>query len=58
MPERTNRGRTQDRAKVAGGQKHETAYEAKKTGASAAEVRGAVKQAGNSRRKVEAELKK
>ena len=35
----TNRGRAQDRAKVAGGQKHETAYEAKKTGTSSGEVR-------------------
>ena len=31
MPEQSKRGRAQDRAKVAGGQKHETAYEANKT---------------------------
>jgi hypothetical protein len=43
---------------VAGGQKHEVAYEAKKTSASPAEVRQAVKTAGNSRKKVEAELGK
>ena len=34
MPEQSKRGRAQDRAKVAGGQKHETSYEAKKTGRS------------------------
>jgi hypothetical protein len=58
MPEQTKRGRAQDRAKVAGGRKHETAYEAGKTGTSSGEVRQAVKTAGNSRGKVEAELKK
>jgi hypothetical protein len=57
MPE-SKQGRAQDRAKVAGGQKHEVAYEAGKTGAKPAEVRQAVKVAGNGRKKVEAELKK
>jgi hypothetical protein len=52
----TYRGRAQDRARVAGGQKHEVAYESKKTGSSPSEVRQAVKTAGNSRKKVEAEL--
>jgi hypothetical protein len=52
------RGLAQDRAKVAGGQKHEVSYEAEKTGSKPSEVRQAVKQAGNSRAKVEAELKK
>ncbi|TWO72000.1 DUF3606 domain-containing protein [Caenimonas sedimenti] len=52
------RGRAQDRAKVAGGQKHEVAYEAKKTGASASEVKRAVKTVGNSRKKVERALDK
>lgn len=52
----TKRGRAQDRAKVAGGQAHEVAYEAAKTGSSAGAVRQAVKTAGNSRKKVEAEL--
>jgi hypothetical protein len=52
----TKRGRAQDRAKVAGGQKHEVAYEAGKTGASPGEVRQAVKTVGNSRKKVEAQL--
>lgn len=58
MPAQTNRGRSQDRGKVAAGQKHETAYEAKKTATSSAEVRQAVRKVGNARSKVEAELKK
>jgi hypothetical protein len=57
MPEQSKRGRSQDRGKVAGGQKHETAYEARKTDTSAGEVREAVKAVGNSRQKVEGELK-
>ncbi len=52
----TSRGRSQDRAKVAGGQDHEVRYEAGKTGASKDEVRSAIKSAGNSRKKVEQEL--
>ena len=52
----TTRGRNQDRAKVAGGQEHEVRYEAKKTGASADEVKAAVKSEGNSRAKVEGKL--
>ena len=52
----TNRGRAQDRARVAGGQRHEVAYESKRTGSSPSEVRQAVKTAGNSRKKVEAAL--
>ena len=51
----TTRGRAQDRAKVAGGQKHETAYVAQKTGTTAGAVRKAVKQVGtNMRAQVEA----
>ncbi|WP_430252057.1 DUF3606 domain-containing protein [Neorhizobium sp. DAR64860/K0K1] len=53
----TTRGRAQDRAKVAGGQDHEVRYEAKKEGASKGEVKDAVKKVGNSRKKVEADLK-
>lgn len=52
----TPRGRGQDRAKVAGGQEHEVRYEAKKTGSTAADVKAAVKEAGNSRAKVEDKL--
>jgi hypothetical protein len=53
---KTARGRTQDRAKVAGGQKYEVAYEAKKTSRSAASVKKAVKKVGNVRKKVEKRL--
>ena len=54
----SNRGRGQDRARVAGGQQHEVRYESKKTGASAADVKRAVKSEGNSRKKVERALGK
>ena len=52
----SSRGRAQDRAKVAAGQDHEVRYEAKKEGVSKTEVKKAVKEVGNSRKKVEAEL--
>jgi hypothetical protein len=52
----TRRGRKQDRARVAGGQKHEVRYQSKKTGKSRSAVKKAVKRVGNSRRKVEREL--
>ncbi|MER9880995.1 DUF3606 domain-containing protein [Mesorhizobium sp. M0118] len=54
----TTRGRTQDRAKVAGGQDHEVKYEAGKSGATKADVKSAVKSVGNSRKKVEDKLGK
>jgi hypothetical protein len=50
--ERTARGRSQDRKRVAGGQDYEVRYEAKKTGRS----KGAVKKVGTSRKKVERRL--
>ncbi|MGY4434986.1 hypothetical protein ACVWWO_007463 [Bradyrhizobium sp. F1.13.1] len=53
---KTARGRKQDRARVAGGQKYEFGYEAKKTGRSAAAVKKAVKKVGNSRKKLEKRL--
>jgi hypothetical protein len=56
MTEQTNRGRKQDRARVAGGQDHEVRYEAEKTGASKDQVKEAVHDAGNSRQKVEEKL--
>lgn len=52
----TARGRKQDRARVAGGQKYEVDYEAEKTGRSASAVKKAVKKVGNSRKKVEGKL--
>ena len=57
MENKTTRGRSQDRSKVAGGQDYEVNYEAKKTSSSKKEVKNAVKQAGNSRSKVEKKLK-
>jgi len=56
MAKQTSRGRKQDRARVAGGQRHEVGYEAKKTGKSAKQVKRAVKKAGPSRKKVERQL--
>lgn len=53
---KTGRGRKQDRARVAGGQKFEVAYEAKKSGRSASAVKKAVKKVGNSRKRVEKRL--
>lgn len=55
---KTARGRSQDRAKVAGGQDHEVSYEKDKLNVSAKEVKEAVKSVGNSRKKVEEKLKK
>jgi hypothetical protein len=54
MPNSRNTSR--DRQLVAGGQKYETAYEARKTGNTSAAVRKAVKEVGNSRKKVESRL--
>ncbi len=53
----TSRGRSQDRKRVAGGQDYEVRYEAKKTGSSKGRVKNAIKKAGNSRRKVEQDLR-
>ena len=47
---KTARGRKQDRARVAGGQKYEVSYEAQKTGRSASAVKKAVKKVGNARK--------
>jgi hypothetical protein len=54
----SNRGRAQDRSRVAAGQEHEVKYTAKKAGAKAADVKRAVKSEGNSRKKVERALSK
>ena len=50
------RGRKQDRARVAGGQDYEIDYEAQTTRRSRAGVQAAVKNVGNSRKKVERRL--
>jgi hypothetical protein len=52
----TARGRKQDRARVAGRQKYEVDYEAKKARKSAGAVKKAVATVGNSRKKVESVL--
>ena len=52
----TNRGRNQDRARVAAGQDYEVRYEAEKEGVSKTAVKEAVKEVGSSRKKVEAKL--
>lgn len=54
---RTARGRKQDRAKVAGGQRWEVGYEARRSGKSPRKVKAAVRKVGNNRRKVERELR-
>jgi len=54
----TSRGRAQDRERVAGGQDHEVKYEAKKENVSEDAVKTAIKNVGNSRDKVEADLAK
>ncbi len=58
MKNNSQRGRSQDRKKVAGGQQHEVSYEKEKMGVSGKEVKRAVKSQGNSRKKVEEKLKK
>lgn len=54
MPNSRNVSR--DRQRVAGGQRYETDYEARKTGDTPADVKKAVKEVGNSRKKVESRL--
>ena len=51
-------GRSQDRAKIAGGQDYEVNYEKDKLNIPGKEVKNAIKTEGNSRRKVEEKLKK
>ncbi|MEX6689847.1 DUF3606 domain-containing protein [Danxiaibacter flavus] len=53
----SNKGRAQDRAKVAGGQDYEVNYEAKKLNTSKSAVKKAIKTSGNSRKKVEKSVK-
>jgi uncharacterized protein DUF3606 len=54
---RSNRsGRGRDRKLVAGGQRHEVGYAAKKAGVKGRAVKKAVNRVGNSRTKVEREL--
>jgi uncharacterized protein DUF3606 len=57
MANQTSRGRKQDRARVAGGEDYEVRYESKKTGRSKGQVKRAVKKVGNSRKRVEQDLR-
>ena len=57
MPTKSNAGRSQDRKKVAGGQEHEVQYEKDKMKTSGEKVKETVKKVGNSRKKVEEDLK-
>jgi Protein of unknown function (DUF3606) len=52
------KGRKADRARVAGGQRYEVYYVARKFGVSADTVRKVIKRVGNSRAKVYAALEK
>lgn len=54
----TTRGRSQDRDRVAAGQDHEVKYEADKEGVPKEDVKEAIKEAGNSRKKVEAQIER
>jgi hypothetical protein len=58
MPNKTTRGRSQDRSKIAGGQDYEVNYVKEKTGAGTKKVKQAIKDVGNSRKKVEKKLGK
>ena len=53
---KSNRGRKQDRARVAGGQDYEVRYEANKTRRSATAVKKAAKKVGPSRKPIERRL--
>jgi len=56
--QQTDRGRKQDRARVAGGQDYEVRYEAGKMHKSRRAVKKVVKKLGNSRKRVERRLAK
>jgi hypothetical protein len=58
MAENSKRGRVQDRSRVASMEDYEVKYLAQKHGVTQTAVKAAVKKVGNSRSKVEAEIKK
>jgi len=58
MKEKTSRGRSQDRSRVAAGEDYEVNYEKKKMAVGADKVKDAVDSVGNSRKKVEKKLLK
>ena len=57
MKTQSTRGRSQDRSKVAGGQDYEVNYEKNKMNTRSDEIKKAIKQEGNSRKKIEKNLK-
>lgn len=57
MNTKTTRGRSQDRARVAAGQDYEVNYEKDKMKTGSNEIKKAIKQEGNSRKKIEKNLK-
>jgi len=58
MENKSSRGRSQDRRKVAAGQKNEINYEKEKMNVSGDAIKKAIKSEGNSRTKVENKLRK
>jgi Protein of unknown function (DUF3606) len=56
MKNKTTRGRSQDRNKVAGKQDYEVSYEKEKMNTSDRAVKKAIKSAGNQREEVEKKL--
>jgi len=58
MESKSGRGRGQDRQKIAGGQEYEVNYEKNKMNVSGEKVKDAIKDQGNSRKKVEEKLKR
>ena len=56
--ENSNKGRSQDRRKVAGGQDYEVNYEKDKLNSSPEAVKSSIKKVGNERKNVEADIKK
>jgi hypothetical protein len=58
MADSTSKRGAGDRDRVAGGQEYEVDYIAKKHGVSPAQVKEIIKRVGNSREKIEAELRK
>jgi len=54
--EKSSKGRSQDRSKVAGGQDYEVSYEKQKMNVSGDQVKNAVKSEGNMRKNVEKKL--
>lgn len=57
MNTKTTRGRSQDRARVAAGQDYEVIYEKDKMNTGSNKIKKAIKQEGNSRKKIEKNLK-